>query len=106
MSTWRTRARWTEDDAAAALTALRQSGLTVAAFAAHEGLDPQRLYIWRRKLEPSVGLVEITPRRGVELRDPPRGFEVALRSGHVVRLAEQFDVEALRRLVTVLEGQC
>jgi hypothetical protein len=78
----------------------------VAAFAAQEGLDPQRLYVWRRKLESRGDFVEITPARALEVRDPPRGFEVALRSGHAVRLPERFDVEAFRRLVDVLEGQC
>jgi hypothetical protein len=39
MSTWRTRERWTEDDAVAALAALKRSGLSVVRFADREGLD-------------------------------------------------------------------
>ena len=106
MSTWRRLARWTEQDAAAALAALRQSSLSVAVFAAREGIDAQRLYVWRRRLEPRAGFVELTPPTALDLRDTPRGFEVALRCGHVVRLSERFDADALRRLVDVLEGQC
>jgi len=106
MSTWRTHARWTEDDAAAALAALKQSGLSVAIFAAREGLDAQRIYVWRRRLEPRTGFVELAPSTALDLRDASRGFEVALRCGHLVRLAERFDADALRRLVAVLEGQC
>jgi transposase-like protein len=106
MSTWRTVARWTEDDAAAALAALRQSGLSVAVFAAREGLDAQRLYVWRRRLEPRAGFVELTPPAVGDVRDVAQGFEVALRCGHVVRLSETFDANALRRLLDVLEGPC
>jgi Transposase len=108
MSIWRTIARWTEEDAAAALAALKQSGLSVTDFAAREGLDPQRLYVWRRKLAPHADFVELTlpSTRALDVRDAPRGFEVALRSGHVVRLSERFDADAFGRLVDVLERQC
>jgi transposase-like protein len=106
MSTWRTLARWTEADAVAALAALKQSGLSVALFAAREGLDAQRLYVWRRKLARHSDFIELTPTTPVDVGATLRGFEVALRSGHVVRLSEQFDAEAFRRLVAVLEEAC
>jgi hypothetical protein len=44
------RPRWTEQDARNALAALRRSGKPVSVFAAEQGLDPQRLYSWRRRL--------------------------------------------------------
>ncbi len=44
------RPRWTEQDARAALAALERSGKSVRVFAAEQGLDPQRLYMWRRRL--------------------------------------------------------
>jgi transposase-like protein len=50
------RLRWTEEDPRAALAALERSGRPVSVFAAEHGLDPQRLYVWRRRLaggEPS-----------------------------------------------------
>ena len=106
MPTWRTRERWTQDDGAAALAALKRSGLSVASFAAAQGIDAQRLYGWRRRLSSAAEFVELTPGSTLAVRDSARGFEVMLRSGHVVRMPESFDVEAFRRLVDVLEGQC
>jgi transposase-like protein len=44
------RPRWTEQDARDALAALHRSGTSVRAFATEHGLDPQRLYSWRRRL--------------------------------------------------------
>ena len=44
------RPRWTEQDARAALAALARSRKLVSTFAAEHGLDPQRLYSWRRRL--------------------------------------------------------
>jgi hypothetical protein len=112
MSTWRSLERWTEDDAAAALAALKRSGLSVAHFADREGIDPQRLYAWRRRLGSAGEFVELAPRSGLTVRSgltirgASGGFEVMLRSGHLVRLAESFDAEGFRRLIAVLEGEC
>ena len=95
--------RWTEDSARAALAAQDASGLSVAAYAAREGLDPQRLYFWRRRLgksaEPSESptFIEVRPGAMGEL------VEIALRSGHVIRVAESIDGGVLRRLVDALE---
>jgi len=50
-ASYSTRLRWTDADAQTVLGALDASGLSVAAFAGREGLDPQRLYFWRRRLE-------------------------------------------------------
>ena len=44
------RPRWTEQDAREVLAALRRSGKPVREFAAEHGLDPQRVYLWRRRL--------------------------------------------------------
>jgi len=94
------RRRWTVEVARAALSALAASGLSVAAFAAREGLDAQRLYGWRRRLGPpesvSPSFVEVTSAAVTPM-------EVVLRSGHVVRLSPSFDAAALVRLLEVLE---
>ena len=74
-------------------------------FAAREGLDAQRLYVWRRKLEPRAGFVEVTPPTALELREASRGFEVALRCARSFD-CQRFDADALRRLVDVLEVKC
>ena len=41
---WRSRRRWTAEDAREALEAQAQSGLSPARFAAQEGIEAQRLY--------------------------------------------------------------
>jgi transposase-like protein len=95
-----TRPRWTSDEAREALTAQADSGLSVSAFAAAAGLDPQRLYLWRRRFaaEADAGpaFVELRGHTG-------ECIEVVLRSGHVLRVPASFEAESLRRLLDVLE---
>ena len=101
------RRRWTAQDARSALGALERSGKAVAVFAAEHGIDPQRLYAWRRRL----GGAEPTTFQEVIVRPPPRisltegaaAFELALPSGVVVRVPASFDASALDRLLGVLE---
>jgi hypothetical protein len=96
-----TRSRWTADDARGALSALASSGLSVPAFALREGLDPQRLYLWRRKFagEPvgGPGFVELRTKAAERI-------EVVLRSGEVIRVPESFAPETLRGVLEVLES--
>jgi len=75
------RRRWTVVEARAALTALGVSGLSLIAFAAREGLDPQRLRSWRNKLGVAAppAFVEVRPRADDRV-------EIVLRSGVVVVL--------------------
>jgi transposase-like protein len=106
---WRTRRRWTADDAEAAFAAQARSGLSLACFAAREGLEVHRLYRWSRRLEDTgdrlTGFVEVTA--AVAARGEVR-FDVVLRSGQTVRVPEGFDAQELRRLIAVLEeaSQC
>jgi transposase-like protein len=96
--------RWTDADARAVLAAMDASGLSVAAFAGREGLDPQRLYFWRRRLE--TGLVEVAPAPAfIEVRHAAERerVEIVLRSGRIVRVAESIDVGVLRHLIEALE---
>ena len=44
------RPRWNADDARAVIAALHRSGKPVGVFASEHGLDPQRVYLWRRRL--------------------------------------------------------
>jgi transposase-like protein len=98
------RPRWTEDDAREALAALGRSGRSVSVFAAEHGLDPQRLYAWRRRLARG----EHTTFRELIVRSPPAAaiFEVVLASGVVVRVPSSFDAEALARLLDVVARAC
>jgi transposase-like protein len=103
-------ARWTPDDAQDVLDALEASKLSIAEFARQEGIDPQRLYLWRRKLgssrvaQPPAGthLVELRvrqPSHGASL-----GIEVACPSGHVVRVRDSASVNALAAVLRAIEG--
>src|SRR5271170_7120717 len=101
------RPRWTERDAREVLAALRRSGKSVGEFAAEHGLDPQRMYLWRRRLgkaEPTI-FQELIVRPAAQRAVPDAGgnlFEIVLASGDVVRVPPSFDAEALARLLGVL----
>jgi hypothetical protein len=101
---YRTRRRWTEREARAALAALDASRLPTRAFATREGIDIQRLYSWRRKLEASPSREVVAPPAFVELRPAsPERVEIVLRSGIVLRVSESIDGPAIRRLVDALD---
>jgi len=99
--------RWTEADAQAVLAELARSGLSVREFAERYGLDPQRLYVWRRRVASGDRsmfrevLVRATP---AAARTETQGsmFELTLRSGVKVGVAASFDAESLTRLLEVL----
>jgi hypothetical protein len=101
------RPRWTERDAREVLAALRRSGKSVGEFAAEHGLDPQRVYLWRRRLgkaEPTI-FQELLVRPAAQRAVPDAGenlFEIVLASGDVVRVPPSFDAAALARLLDVL----
>ena len=100
---YRTSRRWTKEEAVAALAALAASGPSMRAFASREGLDVQRLYLWRRKLEKKN-----KPARPpfVEVRaSHSERVEVVLRSGRVLRCAEEISSSVLRRFIEALEEQ-
>ena len=95
---YRSCRRWTAIEARAALTALASSGLSQRAFAEREGLDPQRLGAWRRKLG------EVAAPTFIEMR--PRAverIEVVLRSGVVLRVAESVAPAVVAGLVVALD---
>ena len=101
------RLRWTEQEARAALAALERSRKPVSVFAAEHGLDPQRLYSWRRRLggaEPTTFRELVVRRSGESSSSPATGtrFEIVLASGVVIRVPESFDSAALERLLEVL----
>jgi hypothetical protein len=104
--------RWTVEDAKQALSALDQSGLSPRAFAMREGLDPQRLWRWRRKLAApaATAFEEIVPRGTASAVDreatssgKPERFEIVLGSGRVLRVPASFDASALRQLLTIVD---
>jgi len=113
-STYLNRRRWTVEEAKQALTALDQSGLSPGAFAAREGLSPQRLWRWRRQIgtsapaafEEIVGHDAASMLRGEAKAGAPVGAErseIVLASGRVVRVPPSFDATALRQLLAIVD---
>jgi transposase-like protein len=100
------RPRWTEQDGRDALAALQRSGKTVGVFAAEHGLDPQRLYSWRRRLggaeHTAFQELIVRPSARVAVADGSAPFELVLASGVVVRVPPSFDTAALQRLLEVV----
>jgi transposase-like protein len=111
-SSYLTHRRWTEEEARQALDDLHRSGLGIVAFAIREGLTPQRLGRWRRRLEVGAAapaFEEVASRvtgavtgGGVAVAVERERFEIVLPSGCVVRVPESFDASALRRLLSVM----
>ncbi len=99
--------RWTEQEARAALAALERSRKPVSVFAAEHGLDPQRLYSWRRRLggaEPTA-FRELIVRPSATVSSSATAaspFEIVFASGVVVRVPASFDAATLERLLEVL----
>jgi transposase-like protein len=97
------RPRWTREDAREVISALERSGKPVSVFAAEHGLDPQRVYLWRRRL----GAAEPTTFEEIVVR-PSTGrldaapFEIVLANGEIVRVPPSFEASALARLLDVL----
>jgi transposase-like protein len=93
--------RWSPQDAEGVLDLMERSGLSVQRFAKREGLDPERLYRWRRKLrEQPPQLVEFAlPATQSSL------VEIALQSGLVVRFPETARLELIGALVKILKEQ-
>jgi hypothetical protein len=89
------------------LEALERSGLSVAAFAAQEGIEAQRVYRWRQRFlsgrsRSSPVFIEVTP--PVAKGGSGERYEVVLTTGVVVRVPVEFEAGVLRRLVAALEG--
>lgn len=108
------RRRWTEQDARAVLAALERSGKPVSAFAEQHGIDPQRLYMWRRRFAAVAGGDTTAFRELTVCPSSPRlvvgggamAFEIALCSGVVIRVPPLFDEAALARLLAVVARAC
>jgi len=110
--------RWSEAEARRVLEAWRRSGLSLAGYTGREGLGYERVARWRRRLArrsavaapprrarvPRLGMrrVQVVGSGRAALLAP--GFELALASGHTVRIPAAFEEAALRRLLALLEA--
>jgi len=100
------RRRWTREQARAVLASYEASGLSLEKFAEREGLKPERIACWTRKLK-TVARPPIAP-KFIELRPAgsARGadrLELVLRSGHVLFVGESFNPASLRQILEILE---
>jgi hypothetical protein len=104
--------RWTAEEAGDALVAWEASGQELAAFAVSQGLDPQRLTRWRRRLvatgsptfeEILPTVITATIAGDASASVPRERFEIVMPSGRVVRVPESFEAGALRRLLAVVD---
>ena len=98
--------RWTEADARVVIDALSASGMSIAAFAKHKGLDEERVYRWRRRLAAAKRAIDNPPVASafVEVQaQTPTLVEIGLRGDRVLRVPESIDDQALLRLVELLE---
>jgi transposase-like protein len=102
------RPRWNADEAREVIAALDRSGQPVSVFAAEYGLDPQRVYLWRRRLGASAAhttfreLVVQPSHTQRESRDVAAAFEIVFAAGQVLRVPASFEAAALTRLLEVL----
>jgi len=102
------RTRWTAEEAGRALRALDESGLSRSEFCEREGLIPERLRRWQRKLGgrragSSPSRLELRPVQlvGHDGMDG-RPFELELPAGVKLHVPCDFDEESLTRLLGVL----
>jgi hypothetical protein len=103
--------RWSATEAQRVLEEQRRSGLSDRAFARKKGLDPQRLWWWRKRLEGSQGgeaveFVEVKPKaRTSEAATSDTMLEVRLVNGRVVMVPAMLEPKVLARLLDAIEGR-
>lgn len=99
--------QWTEVEARGVLESWRRSGLSIERFAKQRGFTPQRLYWWKKKIvlaaqhEEPAKLVPVHVKQEAKRGEP---VTVLLRTGHVLKVAHNFDEHAFARVVALLEG--
>jgi transposase-like protein len=102
---YRTSSYWSAEEARAALADQQASGLSVIGFAEREGLQAQRLYVWRRRLADEKSkassappFIELRP-----LRPVSQTIEVMLLGGLVVKAPADIAPDTLASLIAALE---
>lgn len=112
------QAQWSASEAKRVLAAAARSGLSIEAYGRAQGISPQRLYWWRKRLRDqraergpsdSTALVAVPKAMSfVELAAEPElhlaPIEVVLANGRIVRVPSSFDDGALLRVLSVADG--
>lgn len=97
-----------------------RSGQSVAEFCRRDQVSQPSFYAWRRRIEArrrkrrspkarevrhgATGAAAFVPVRVVDRLSRAYPFEIAVPGGRTVRVAGEFEVESLRKLLSVLEG--
>ena len=103
--------RWTPEYAATVLDEASSSGLSDRVFATQRGIDPNRLWWWRRRLAKSKvvmnkeeSFVELAVRQPTASTLASR-IEILLTNGRIVAVPIDIDPIALAKLLDALEGR-
>lgn len=103
--------RWTVTEAQQVLADVDRSGLSDRAFAKRSGLDPQRLWWWRKRLEQArrseaIAFVEVKPKAVASMGTKSVDvLEVRLLNGRVVMVPTVIEPTMLVRLLDAIEGR-
>ena len=111
------RRRWSLQDKLRIVEETLQPGVTVTEVARRHGLAPSVVFTWRRlaregrlgDASPVFMPVEITPvpAQAPPVASPPRRtglIEIVLGRGRRIRVDREVDIEALRRVLQVVES--
>jgi hypothetical protein len=115
----KTSTRWTHEHAASLLDEAERSGLSDRAFAKRRGIDPQRLWWWRKRLDKTrakaeVDFVELavrSPATPMSTASPTTAsvtagrIEILLGNGRVVATPVDVDLVMFARLLDAVEGR-
>lgn len=102
--------RWSAADARLVLDALGSSGLRVPEFSRQHGVDPQRLYVWRRRLDARAAAANEAPLTFVQLQPTPpppahdARYEIVLAGGDVLRIEGSVVANDVVALLDALRG--
>jgi hypothetical protein len=96
-------ARWTEQEARAALDELAHSGMSVAKFVRSKGVSMQRIAYWRKRLSQPVRteFVAVSLAKPTASRMGASLVEIEV-GGVIVRVRGDLDAEHLGRIVGAL----
>jgi hypothetical protein len=101
--------RWTQEQGEWVVSEWRRSGQSVQRFAAQHALDPQRVYLWRKRSKSQPKATNTARPEVIEVNlgrtelPGERRMDIELGNGRRLSVAERIDLEVLERVVTALE---
>jgi transposase-like protein len=104
MSTHKNR-HWTEDDARQVLARGEREGKSITALAREQGVSPQRLYWWKKRLRGEAPSTSSFVEVSIRAPQQAQPFAVQARNGRSVAVWPGFDAAELARLLAVVEDE-